>query len=162
GAPGAGRRGPQTLAGEEGRAGTAGRTRDRGELPRRGRGRARRRAAAAGQRLQGPAGAQYHRSHTPRPRGGAAMSGTTRAIGTPPDRLDGPLKVRGAATYAYEWPLGRVAYVHPLQATIAAGRIARVDATAALAEPGVLAVLTHENAPRLAATADPELAVLQS
>jgi xanthine dehydrogenase YagR molybdenum-binding subunit len=86
----------------------------------------------------------------------------TGAIGAPLDRLDGPLKVRGAATYAYEQPVDRPAYLYPLQATIAVGRITRIDATAALAVPGVLAVLTHQNAPKLASAGDAELAVLQS
>jgi xanthine dehydrogenase YagR molybdenum-binding subunit len=86
----------------------------------------------------------------------------TRAIGTPLDRLDGWAKVQGAAAYAYEWPLDKPAYLYPLQATIAAGRITGIDAGAATAEPGVLAVLTHHNAPKLAATDDTELAILQS
>jgi xanthine dehydrogenase YagR molybdenum-binding subunit len=90
------------------------------------------------------------------------MSVRTDAIGAPLDRLDGPLKVRGAATYAYEWPVERPAYLYPLQAAIAAGRITGVDVAAAMAEPGVLAVLTHENAPKLTSPADPEVAVLQS
>jgi xanthine dehydrogenase YagR molybdenum-binding subunit len=72
-----------------------------------------------------------------------------RAIGAPLDRIDGRLKVTGAATYAYEHRLEDVAYLAPVQSTIAAGRVASIDATAALALPGVLAVLTHENAPRL-------------
>jgi xanthine dehydrogenase YagR molybdenum-binding subunit len=56
----------------------------------------------------------------------------------------------------------RPAYLWPLEAAVASGRITRVDAAAAAAEPGVLAVLTHGNAPRLSSTADAELAVLQS
>ncbi len=87
---------------------------------------------------------------------------TSRAVGASLDRLDGPLKVRGTATYAYEWPLDNPAYVFPLQAEITVGRITGVDARAAQAEPRVLAVLTHENAPKLASTDDAELAVLQS
>jgi xanthine dehydrogenase YagR molybdenum-binding subunit len=90
------------------------------------------------------------------------MSVTTRAVGAALDRIDGPLKVRGEATYAYEWQLEHAAYLYPLHAEIAAGRITRVDAGPALAEPGVLAVLTHENAPRLAWALDAEVAVLQS
>jgi len=86
----------------------------------------------------------------------------TRAIGTPMDRLDGLDKVRGATTYAYEWQVDRPAYLYPLQATIAAGRIISIDTAAAGAEPGVLAVLTHHNAPELADTGDGELAILQS
>jgi xanthine dehydrogenase YagR molybdenum-binding subunit len=87
---------------------------------------------------------------------------TTRAIGIPLDRIDGPLKVRGAATYAYEQPVDRPAYLYPIESTIAAGRITGVDTSAATAEAGVLAVLTHENAPKLASTDDAELAILQS
>lgn len=90
------------------------------------------------------------------------MRATTGAIGMPLDRLDGRHKVTGTATYAFEWPLDDPAYLYPLQAEIAAGRISRVDAGAAAAEPGVIAVLTHENAPRLAAAGDPEVAVLQA
>jgi xanthine dehydrogenase YagR molybdenum-binding subunit len=86
----------------------------------------------------------------------------TGAIGAPLDRLDGPLKVLGAATYAYEWPVERPAHLYPLQAAIAAGRIEAIDTAAAAAEPGVLAVLSHENAPQLAMALDPEVAVLQS
>ncbi len=86
----------------------------------------------------------------------------TRAIGTPMDRLDGLDKVRGATTYAYEWQVDRPAYLYPLQATIAAGRIISIDTAAAGAEPGVLVVLTHHNAPKLADTGDGELAILQS
>jgi xanthine dehydrogenase YagR molybdenum-binding subunit len=90
------------------------------------------------------------------------VSARILAVGQPLDRLDGPLKVRGAATYAYEWPLDNPAYLYPLQAEIAAGRVAGVDASAAIAQPGVLAVLTRENAPKLAGASDPEIAVLQS
>jgi xanthine dehydrogenase YagR molybdenum-binding subunit len=91
-----------------------------------------------------------------------AVKATTRAVGTPLDRLDGAEKVRGTATYAFEWPVGRAAYLYPLQATIAAGRVTGMDTAVAMAEPGVLAVLGHHNAPRLAQPDDPELAVLQT
>jgi xanthine dehydrogenase YagR molybdenum-binding subunit len=84
------------------------------------------------------------------------------AVGRPLDRLDGQDKVRGTATYAFEWAVENPTYVYPLQAAIAAGRIATIDAAAASAEPGVLAVLTHANAPRVASDADRELAILQS
>lgn len=85
-----------------------------------------------------------------------------RAVGAPLRRVDGVLKVTGTATYAFEWPVEHPAYLHPLQATIAAGRITGVDTAAAEAEPGVLAVLTHLTAPPLTVRGDPELAVLQS
>ncbi len=86
-----------------------------------------------------------------------------RAMGTARDRVDGPLKVTGAAKYTYEYPVASVTYVVPVQSTIAKGRIVSLDASAARALPGVLAVLSHENAPRLAPPRDDQdLAVLRA
>ena len=84
-----------------------------------------------------------------------------RVVGKPLSRIDGPKKVTGTATYAYEHALDDVTYAFPVQSTIAKGRIVSVDASKAQAIPGVIAVLTHENAPRLKAQ-EGELAVLQS
>jgi len=92
----------------------------------------------------------------------SAVRITPRAVGAPLVRIDGPEKVTGAAAYAFEQPVERPAYLYPLQATIATGRITSIDTSAATGEPGVLAVLTPNNAPRLAATDDAELAILQS
>jgi xanthine dehydrogenase YagR molybdenum-binding subunit len=86
----------------------------------------------------------------------------TRATGAPLNRIDGVEKVTGAATYAYEYPVEGVTYVFPVQSTIARGRVVSIDASAAQALPGVIAVLSHENAPRLAPLDDAELAVFQS
>src|SRR5229473_315584 len=86
----------------------------------------------------------------------------TRAIGAPLNRIDGVQKVTGAAKYAYEYPVEGVTYVFPVQSTIARGRVVSIDASAARALPGVIAVLSHENAPRLAPLDDAELAVFQS
>jgi len=86
----------------------------------------------------------------------------TRAMGVPLNRLDGVQKVTGAANYAYEYPVERVTYVFPVQSTIARGRVESIDGSAARALPGVIAVLSHENAPRLAPLDDAELAVFQS
>lgn len=71
-------------------------------------------------------------------------------IGRPISRLDGPLKVRGAATYAAEFPLDGMLYAAVLFSTIAKGRIATLDTAAAEAVPGVRLVMTHGNAPRMA------------
>ncbi|MGZ6390497.1 MAG: xanthine dehydrogenase family protein molybdopterin-binding subunit [Ktedonobacterales bacterium] len=90
------------------------------------------------------------------------MSHAERVIGLPLDRIDGPKKVAGAARYAYEYPIDGVTYAFPIQSTIARGRIAAIDVEAAQALPGVVTVVTHENAPRLAAIPAPDLAVLQS
>jgi len=71
-------------------------------------------------------------------------------IGKPIDRVDGRLKVMGQAPYAYEVQQGtaRAAYGFIVEATIAKGRVADIDASAAEGAPGVLMVLTHKNAPR--------------
>ena len=89
------------------------------------------------------------------------MSLAQRTIGAPLDRVDGPLKVTGAAKYAYEHQVDDVTYASAVQTSIARGRIVSVDAAAALALDGVVGVLWHENAPRLQ-TEDAELQVLQS
>ncbi|HEX5493193.1 MAG TPA: xanthine dehydrogenase family protein molybdopterin-binding subunit [Mycobacteriales bacterium] len=86
----------------------------------------------------------------------------TRAVGRALPRLDGPLKVTGQAPYAYEQPVDHPAYLHPVQAVIARGRVQSVDTGAAEALDGVVAVITHLNAPRLADDSDREYRVLQS
>lgn len=90
------------------------------------------------------------------------MQLTRQAIGAPLDRIDGPKKVTGAATYVYEHPVEDVTYAFPVQSTIAKGRIVSIDASAARALPGVVTILSHVNAPRLAPLDDAELAVFQS
>jgi xanthine dehydrogenase YagR molybdenum-binding subunit len=87
---------------------------------------------------------------------------TPRAIGTPLARLDGRDKVTGRARYAFEHPVTDPLYLYPAQATIARGRITAIDTTEAEALPGVHGVITHANAPRLAAIDDRHLSVLQS
>jgi xanthine dehydrogenase YagR molybdenum-binding subunit len=84
------------------------------------------------------------------------------AIGEDLARRDGERKVRGTATYAYEAPVDRPAYAYIVQAAVARGRVTGVDTAAAEGLAGVLAVLTADNAERLAGTDDRELAVLQS
>src|SRR5258708_1306799 len=86
----------------------------------------------------------------------------TRATGAPLNRIDGVQKATGAAKYAYEYPVEGVTYVFPVQSTIAKGRVVSIDASAAQALPGVIAVLWHENAPRLTPLDDGELAVFQA
>src|SRR5579864_4948055 len=72
-------------------------------------------------------------------------------IGTPTSRVDGHVKVTGAAKYAGEFNVPGLAYGAVVTSTIARGRIARIDASEALRVKGVLDVLTHENRPRMAA-----------
>lgn len=84
-----------------------------------------------------------------------------RAIGSRLTRLEGPAKVAGTAPYAYEFAVDAPLYLHPLQATVANGRITAMDASAAEALDGVRAVLTVFDAPTLADTSNGDLAVLQ-
>jgi xanthine dehydrogenase YagR molybdenum-binding subunit len=70
-------------------------------------------------------------------------------IGAPLDRVDGRLKVTGAATYSAEWPMPGVAQGFLVLSTIASGRIVSIDTTRARREAGVIAVMTHLNAPRV-------------
>ncbi|GGW10492.1 oxidoreductase [Streptomyces capoamus] len=93
------------------------------------------------------------------------MTGTTgttgAALGAPAERREGRQKVTGAARYAAEYTLPGRAHAWPVPAAVARGRVTAVDTAAALALPGVLAVLTPEDAPRLADPEDATLAVLQ-
>jgi CO/xanthine dehydrogenase Mo-binding subunit len=72
-----------------------------------------------------------------------------RLIGPGVDRVDGPLKVTGAAAYPADFGYPDMAHAVLVRATVAAGRISGVHTAAAEAAPGVLAVITHRNAPHL-------------
>jgi xanthine dehydrogenase YagR molybdenum-binding subunit len=72
-----------------------------------------------------------------------------KSVGAPMDRVDGSLKVTGAAKYSAEFPAAQMTWAVIVQSTIANGTIRKIDTTAALAMPGVIRILTHENAPRL-------------
>jgi xanthine dehydrogenase YagR molybdenum-binding subunit len=69
-------------------------------------------------------------------------------IGQPINRVDGPLKVSGQATYAYEqWEAGQPLYGFILGATIGRGRITAIDTIRAEQSPGVRLVMTYRDAP---------------
>jgi len=69
-------------------------------------------------------------------------------IGKPVNRIDGPLKVTGRATYAAEhWNVGQPLYGFIVGATIGKGRIETIDTARAEGAPGVRMVMTHQNAP---------------
>ena len=71
-------------------------------------------------------------------------------IGAPASRLDGPLKVRGEARFAAEFALDGMVYAALVYSTVARGRIAAIDAAQAQAAPGVVLVMSHQNAPKMA------------
>ena len=70
-------------------------------------------------------------------------------IGSATSRVDGLAKVTGAAKYAADHNVAGLVHGSVVGSTIAKGRITRLDTGAALAVPGVLTVLTHDNRPPL-------------
>lgn len=70
-------------------------------------------------------------------------------LGTQVSRLDGPLKVKGAARFSAEFPMVGLVYAACAYSTIPKGRIATLDVTAAESAPGVVLVMTYRNAPRM-------------
>jgi len=73
-------------------------------------------------------------------------------IGTPTSRVDGRAKVMGHAKYAAEFNAPDLVHGAVVSSTITKGRIARIDVSHALAFPGVLDVVTHDNRPDMAST----------
>jgi len=73
-----------------------------------------------------------------------------KVVGHPLDRVDGPLKTTGQARYAHEHAVAGAAAGFILGAAIAKGQIAGIDVRDASRAPGVLAIVTHENAGPLA------------
>ena len=65
-------------------------------------------------------------------------------------RVDGRRKVTGTATYPAEFSVDKIAYAFLVMSPIAKGTITAIDSAAAEKAPGVLAVITHMNAPKLA------------
>jgi xanthine dehydrogenase YagR molybdenum-binding subunit len=66
-------------------------------------------------------------------------------------RVDGDDKVRGEARFSAEFKIDNLAYAELIYSTIAKGKISKIDARAAEQAPGVLAVITHKNMPRMKA-----------
>ena len=69
-------------------------------------------------------------------------------VGQPLTRVDAKLKVTGAAKYSAEFAPANLAYGALIQSTIANGRVRKIDISAASTAPGVIAILTRENAPQ--------------
>src|SRR5512132_1709822 len=117
-----------------------------GELPCCRRCRAEERTGTRPQRFQDRSRKAHAVPHVgSRRAGGMTMAGI---IGQPVDRIDGPLKVSGRATYAAEyWNVGQPLYGFIVGATIGKGRITTIDTARAERELGVRMVMTHRNAP---------------
>jgi xanthine dehydrogenase YagR molybdenum-binding subunit len=70
-------------------------------------------------------------------------------IGKPMDRVDGMLKVTGRAKYAAEHVLPNLAHAVIVTSTVAKGQVTLLDVNAARCAAGVIAVISHLNAPKL-------------
>jgi len=72
-----------------------------------------------------------------------------RELGKPITRVDGRLKVTGAARYAAEFGRPNILVAFAVKSTIGKGRIASMNVAAAESAPGVRLVLTQRNALKL-------------
>ncbi|TWI64305.1 xanthine dehydrogenase YagR molybdenum-binding subunit [Pseudoduganella lurida] len=74
-----------------------------------------------------------------------------KVVGKPTDRVDGPNKTTGTARYAYERHdvAPNAAYGYIVGASVAKAIIKSIDISAARGAPGVLGVVTYENAGKL-------------
>src|SRR5260370_42343990 len=70
-------------------------------------------------------------------------------MGQEAPRLEASLKVTGAARYPGEMPFDGLLHAALVTAPIPHGRVLRIDTAKAPALPGVVYILTHENADRL-------------
>src|SRR5947207_12109520 len=70
-------------------------------------------------------------------------------IGRDTRRIDGPLKVTGKAQYASDFQFPGLLYGVPVEATIANGKVAKLDTAAAEKMPGVRAIFHRENIGRI-------------
>jgi xanthine dehydrogenase YagR molybdenum-binding subunit len=76
-------------------------------------------------------------------------------IGQPISRFDGRLKVTGTARYTSDIAIAGALQAALVSSTIANGSISSLDTSAAENAPGVIAVFTHRNMPRMNPTPKP-------
>ncbi|HEV8435368.1 MAG TPA: xanthine dehydrogenase family protein molybdopterin-binding subunit [Thermoanaerobaculia bacterium] len=70
-------------------------------------------------------------------------------IGDPRDRVDGRAKVTGSAKYAAEYNVPGIVHAVVVPATIASGTISAIDTAEAKKATGVIAIISHLNAPKV-------------
>ena len=73
-------------------------------------------------------------------------------VGTAIDRVEGRLKVTGAARYTADYAPEHLTYGAPVVSAVAKGRVIGIRTKPAESSPGVIAVLTRDNSPRLQRT----------
>jgi xanthine dehydrogenase YagR molybdenum-binding subunit len=74
---------------------------------------------------------------------------TTNVIGRPLPRVDGRAKVTGSARYAADFNQDNQVHAVIVSATVGLGRVTAIDYARVSSMPGVVAVISHRNAPRL-------------
>jgi xanthine dehydrogenase YagR molybdenum-binding subunit len=70
-------------------------------------------------------------------------------VGQAVPRIDGPRKVSGVAKYTSDHRVDGMIYAVPVGSTVAAGRIAEIDVSKAVAAPGVIEVFQRSNVGKL-------------
>ena len=70
-------------------------------------------------------------------------------VGKPQPRVEGPLKVSGLAMYATDYHFPGMLYAVPVEATIANGKIEKLETAAAEKMPGVRAIFHRANIGRI-------------
>ncbi|HEY2138498.1 MAG TPA: xanthine dehydrogenase family protein molybdopterin-binding subunit, partial [Chthoniobacterales bacterium] len=87
-----------------------------------------------------------------------AIEQTTGAspIGKKTPRVDGPLKVSGTAMYASDFHFAGLLYAVPAEATIASGKIQKLDTSVAEKMPGVRAILHRANIGKISRSVPPQ------
>src|ERR671922_207102 len=78
---------------------------------------------------------------------------TNSPIGRDTPRVDGPSKVTGKAQYTSDFHFPEMVYAVPVEATIANGRIVKLDTTAAEKMPGARAIFHRENIGKISSSA---------
>jgi xanthine dehydrogenase YagR molybdenum-binding subunit len=73
------------------------------------------------------------------------MPPTVSPIGRETPRVDGPQKVSGTAQYTSDFRFPGMLYAVPVEATIANGRVVKLDTAAAEKMPGVRAIFHRKN-----------------
>src|SRR5206468_11373310 len=69
----------------------------------------------------------------------------TSPIGRAVPRVDGPFKVSGKAQYTSDFHFPGTLYAVPVEATIASGKVEKLDTAAAAKMPGVRPIFHREN-----------------
>src|ERR1044071_10437112 len=73
------------------------------------------------------------------------QTAATSPIGRDTRRVDGPLKLTGKAQYTSDFHFPGLLYGVPVEATIANGKVVKLDTAAAEKMPGVRAIFHREN-----------------